>query len=286
MATTTVEEFSESFWNDVFTEEIRGPTKLELSRDLDNVFRGQRSREILNPQLAQALINDLTARLRPTNMGRDKTYNDRMNMVIGVLQDFINLARINIPENIRFSVDQVIAELNNDASKTLMIITSEDANIMRQYARRIGNAIFNMRSRRAIISPIVSFIFDEADEFIPANAAGTYAESREIVETLARRGRKFGLGVGIATQRITYLSTNIMGQPHTYFISKLPREYDRSTVAEAFGLGKDDMKQTLQFRKGEWMLVSHDATGLDAVPIPIRADNAEQKIRQFLDTPA
>ena len=99
-----------------------------------------------------------------------------------------------------------------------------------------------------------------------------------------RRGRKFGIGLGIATQRIRYLDTTIMSQPHTYFISKLPRVTDRAAVAEAFGLDDEMLNQTLKFMKGQWLLVSHGATGLEAVPLPIKVDDANKRIACFLDS--
>ena len=75
-----------------------------------------------------------------------------------------------------------------------------------------------------------------------------------------------------------------MSQPHTYFISKLPRAGDRSTVAEAFGLGNEMLDQTFKFLKGQWLLVSHDATGLEAVPLPIKVPDANNRIIDFLST--
>lgn len=115
-------------------------------------------------------------------------------------------------------------------------------------------SIFEDRRRNGIIEPIVSFIFDEADEFIPQDAKDSYERSSEVVMNLARRGRKFGLGVGIATQRITYLNTNIMAQPHTYFVSKLPRKSDQERITDAFGIGEDMFKQTFKFKKAAGFL--------------------------------
>jgi len=125
------------------------------------------------------------------------------------------------------------------------------------------------------------FIFDEADEFIPQEPSGTYKLSSEAVETIARRGRKFGLGVAIATQRVTYLNTNIMAQPHTYFISKLPRHSDRERVTDAFGISEDVLSETFKFAKGDWLIISHDATGLKSVPIPVHTENAESRIENL-----
>lgn len=100
--------------------------------------------------------------------------------------------------------------------------------------------------------------------------------------TLARRGRKFGLGIGIPTQRIANLDVYTLAQPHTYFISKLPRAYDRQTVASAFGISEDMFRQTFKFRKGDWLLASYDATGLEAIPIPIHTENADERILAFI----
>jgi hypothetical protein len=103
------------------------------------------------------------------------------------------------------------------------------------------------------------------------------------VMTLARRGRKFGLSIGISTQRIANLDVNTLAQPHTYFVSKLPREYDRRAIAEAFGISEDMFRQTFKFKKGDWLLASYDATALEALPIPIHTEDANQKILQFVE---
>lgn len=98
----------------------------------------------------------------------------------------------------------------------------------------------------------------------------------------ARRGRKFGLGIGIATQPFAHLDVNTLAQPHTYFVSKLPRQYDRQTIADAFGISEDMFRQTFRFKRGDWLLASYDAAGLETVPIPIHAENAEDRVLEFL----
>jgi DNA helicase HerA-like ATPase len=164
------------------------------------------------------------------------------------------------------------------------VIQSADPDELRAFASNLGNAIYESRRRSGQITPLVSFIFDEADEFIPLNydKDSSYARSTGIAHTLARRGRKFGLGLGIATQRVTYLNTSIMAQPHTYFISKLPRKSDRERVCEAFGISEDMFRQTFKFRKGDWLVVSHEATGLESVPLPIHTENADERILNWI----
>jgi hypothetical protein len=75
-----------------------------------------------------------------------------------------------------------------------------------------------------------------------------------------------------------------MAMPHTYLVTKLPRESDREVVAEAFGVSKDMFRQTFKFKPGNWLSMSHDATGLKAIPVPIQTDDANVRLRKFLKT--
>ena len=180
------------------------------------------------------------------------------------------------------TVQDLVQDLNDKRGHSLWVIQAHEPSQLRIFAHRLGNELYEARRQKGTVEPSVSFIFDEADEFVRSGGKESYELSAEVAETIARRGRKFGIGLGIATQRIRYLDTNIMSQPHTYFISKLPRLSDRTAVAEAFGFGNEILNQTFKFVKGQWLLVSHEATGLEAIPIPIKTPDANQRIWQFL----
>jgi hypothetical protein len=42
-------------------------------------------------------------------------------------------------------------------------------------------------------------------------------------------------------------------------------------------------RQTFKFKKGDWLLMSYDATGMEAIPVPIHCEDANQRIRLFLE---
>jgi hypothetical protein len=188
------------------------------------------------------------------------------------------------PPQAVMTLDFIINQLNDQNHCSLIIIQAHDPDKLRDFASELGKELFERRRQRGIIYPLVSFVFDEADEFIPGQYErdSSYSRSARIVETLARRGRKFGIGVGICTQRVRYLKTSVMAQPHTYLISKMPRLSDREAIQEAFGFSEDMFRQTFKFAPGDWLLISHDATGLKAVPIPIHAQDANERIRNFI----
>lgn len=181
------------------------------------------------------------------------------------------------------TLPEIVADLNHKDKHSLWIIQAHNPDLLRRFASDLGSLLYEQRRLHGLIDPVVSFVFDEADEFIRSGGTGSYEFSAEIAQTIARRGRKFGIGLGIATQRIRYLDTNIMSQPHTYFVSKLPRASDRTAVAEAFGFGNEMLNQTFKFAKGQWLLVSHDATGLEAIPIPVQTPNANVRLAGFLE---
>lgn len=236
-------------------------------------------------QLNSAIVADILRKIKQEREQNSKDYKD-FSKYLDPFESWLKGIQRSLGQELNCGIDmsQLVAELENPKRSSLIIVTSHNPNDMRTFAKEFGEAVYESRRKTGAITPLISFIFDEADEFIPQQDKGTYKDSREIVETLARRGRKFGLGVGIATQRARYLDTSIMAQPHTYLVSKLPRKSDRDAVAEAFGISEDMFRQTFKFRAGNWLLMSHDATGLRAIPIPIQTEDANERIRKYLET--
>lgn len=288
--TRTVEDFLTEVWPNV--EERFGNTKKGKLKEVKNDVFVEHLKDELTPKLAQEFINKLGFGnefiSRPiasvTEMLNEPDLKDRIQYtLIESLKQIVKSSKIEISEKAKIGIQEIINDLNDESKTSLYLVVSHDSHKVRRFANDLGQYLFWDRRLKGTISPLVLFIFDEADQFIPGTPRSDSEKlSKSIIETLARRGRKFGIGAGIATQRSAYLDTNIMGQLHTYFISKLPREYDRKVVGEAFSLSPDQFTQTFKFQKGQWLLVSHDATGID-MPIPIQAPNAEKRIKDFLN---
>jgi hypothetical protein len=166
----------------------------------------------------------------------------------------------------------------------LLCLSVVDPETIKELALNLSNEVLSQRKREFRVDPLVLFVFDEAQEFVPAydQARGVERECTERIEKLMRQGRKYGVGTCLATQRIAYLNTNALQQLHTYFVGPLPRPYDRSLVSNTFTIDQGILEKTLEFAPGEWLLSSYIATGMENVPIFIKADNAENEIVEFL----
>jgi len=181
------------------------------------------------------------------------------------------------------TIDQIIEILEGNTRLTCISIS--DPYTIKDIAITLSRELLYKRKRQFKVRPYILFVFDEAQEFIQdlSNARGIDKECSQGVETLLRQGRKYGLGACIATQRIAYLNTSALQQLHTYFVGTLPRPYDRNVVSNTFNIDNQILEKTLEFAPGEWLLSSYIATGIENVPIFIRAENSEKKIEQFIE---
>ena len=167
----------------------------------------------------------------------------------------------------------------------LTCISISDPYVIKELVVDLAREFLYRRKRAFKVKPYVLFVFDEAQEFVPdlGGSSGIDKDCSKVVETLLRQGRKYGLGGCLATQRIAYLNTNALQQLHTYFVGTLPRPYDRTVVSDTFTIDKQILEKTLEFAPGEWLLSSFIATGMENVPIFIRADNAEAEVERTLN---
>ena len=180
-----------------------------------------------------------------------------------------------------YSVEQILDLLEGE--ERLICISIADAVTIKELVIQLTRAMLARRKRRFQVKPYILFVFDEAQEFIPdMQSSGVDRRCSKQVETLLRQGRKYGLGGCVATQRLAYLNTNALQQLHTYFIGTLPRPYDRSLISSTFMIDEGILERTLEFAPGEWLLSSFIATGMENVPIFLRADNAEDELEAFL----
>jgi DNA helicase HerA-like ATPase len=186
------------------------------------------------------------------------------------------------PDQVSITEEEIIELLEGDTR--LICISISDPYTIKKLAISISKEMLMRRKKQFKVKPHVLFVFDEAQEFVRdlTSARGIDRDCSEAVETLLRQGRKYGLGGCIATQRIAYLNTSALQQLHTYYVGTLPRPYDRNVVSNTFTIDNGILEKTLEFSPGEWLLSSYIATGIENVPIFIKAENSEISIVNYL----
>ncbi len=130
----------------------------------------------------------------------------------------------------------------------------------------------------------VLIVLDEAQEYIPDNPTTSQntTQSNQAVEQLLRQGRKYRIHCWMATQRIAHLNVNALQQLHSYFVSTLPRMYDRMVIADTFALPYEVLERSADLETGEWLFVSFKASKKRNVPVFIRTENNETYLTSVL----
>ncbi len=95
----------------------------------------------------------------------------------------------------------------------------------------IARKLFEAR-RSNKIPPVIMFI-EEAHQFVPQIREREFAISREIIETIAREGRKFNFSLVLISQRPIRLSTTALSQCNTFIVLRIVNPYDIRHICES-----------------------------------------------------
>ncbi|PCH49627.1 MAG: ATPase [Hyphomicrobiales bacterium] len=80
-------------------------------------------------------------------------------------------------------------------------------------------------------------VCEEAHRYIPADIDAGFWPTRQSIGRIAKEGRKYGVYLGIITQRPGELDPTILSQCNTFFAMRLSNQKDQEIIAGAFNSG-------------------------------------------------
>ena len=80
-------------------------------------------------------------------------------------------------------------------------------------------------------------VCEEAHRYIPADTKNAFWPTRQSIGRIAKEGRKYGVYLGIVTQRPSEVDATILSQCNTFFAMRLSNHRDQEIIAEAFNSG-------------------------------------------------
>lgn len=91
---------------------------------------------------------------------------------------------------------------------------------------------FALWSRRGQGAPVL-LVCEEAHRYVPRDRALGFAPTRRAVARIAKEGRKYGVSLGLVTQRPSEISESILSQTNTLFSMRMSNEADQRFVTMA-----------------------------------------------------
>ncbi len=121
--------------------------------------------------------------------------------------------------------------------------------LRRLYQARMGTERGKVHSGESYLPYPVFVLLEEAHHFAPG---GTEVVSTAILKQVLAEGRKFGIGVGLISQRPGKLDADVLSQCQTQCIMRIVNEIDQKSVAAAIeGVGRDLLDNLPALSKGQ-----------------------------------
>jgi DNA helicase HerA-like ATPase len=123
---------------------------------------------------------------------------------------------------------------------------------------------FNFWNPRFRDFPIL-LICEEAHSYIPREGGSQYEGTRKSMERIAKEGRKYGVGLGVISQRPKELSETLLSQCGTYVCLRISNPDDQAYVRKLVPDGEAGLVDILaSLGRGEAMILG------EAIPLPTR----------------
>ncbi len=145
-----------------------------------------------------------------------------------------------------------ISELSEKQANVVLAYYLQELLADKKIATLSQNSKLKTNKKYRFGSPIF-VIIEEAHVFIP-RLEDTY--SKYWASKIAREGRKFGLGIGIVSQRPRNIDSNVLSQIGSFAIMKIIQEEDQRQISYAVeSISKDLISQLTSLNVGEAVLV-------------------------------
>jgi DNA helicase HerA-like ATPase len=114
-------------------------------------------------------------------------------------------------------------------------------------------------------TPPILLVCEEAHRYIPAETANSFAATTRAISRVAKEGRKYGLSLGLITQRPSELSQSVLSQCGTLCVLRMSNEADHSFVENILPEGSKSLLETVTaLANREAIIVG------EGVPMPMR----------------
>jgi hypothetical protein len=139
---------------------------------------------------------------------------------------------------------------------------------------------FAVWSERAAALPVL-LVCEEAHRYIPSDSSRGFDPTRRIISRIAKEGRKYGLSLGLVSQRPSELSETILSQCSTLFALRMGNQKDQDFVRRALPESAEGMLNALPALRNQQAVVVGEGVVL---PMRIRFDDLPEAKRPQSDT--
>ncbi|MFD1949217.1 ATP-binding protein [Sphingomonas arantia] len=129
----------------------------------------------------------------------------------------------------------------------------------------------------------VLLVCEEAHRYIPADRTGGGQAVRKVLERIAKEGRKYGVSLGLVTQRPSDLAEGVLSQCGTIIAMRLNNDRDQAFVKAAMPEGARGFLDSIPALRNREAVICGEGV---AIPIRVQLDDLEPDKRPASSDPA
>jgi len=129
----------------------------------------------------------------------------------------------------------------------------------------------------------ILLVCEEAHRYIPANTEGKGQSVRKILERIAKEGRKYGVSLGLITQRPSDLAEGVLSQCGTIISMRLNNDRDQAFVKAAMPEGARGFLDSIPALRNRECIICGEGV---AIPIRVALDTLEETRRPASSDPS
>ncbi|MGB3931129.1 MAG: DUF87 domain-containing protein, partial [Sphingobium sp.] len=129
----------------------------------------------------------------------------------------------------------------------------------------------------------ILLVCEEAHRYIPNSTSGGGQAVRKILERIAKEGRKYGVSLGLITQRPSDLAEGVLSQCGTIISMRLNNDRDQAFVKAAMPEGARGFLDSIPALRNREAIICGEGV---AVPIRVALDNLEESRRPASGDPS
>lgn len=145
--------------------------------------------------------------------------------------NLVNVLEIVRDSNLFSGEPTSLEGLVKGGNASVINLKGTDPEMQQMVVYKLAKELFEKR-KRGELEPFV-MVIEEAHNFVPERNFGK-AVCSDILRTIASEGRKFGLGLGVVSQRPARVDKNVLSQCNTQFILRVTNPNDLNAISRSF----------------------------------------------------
>ena len=229
-------------------------TQGELTESMKSAYEAILDKDSITQSSANAFLDYLTTISKALSDKEDDTtgYYERFSQLVNVdsLQAVIRRFNRLLNTDIFLNTSQKLFEALKDGKTVIIQGTQKMLNLYASYA---VNSCYRKRRRYVDAMtneyfPIICMVFDEAHNFCGSDQISV---TRRIIKEIAQEGRKYGVFLILASQRMAAIEQTTIAQLSTKFIFRISTEKDLEVIRKETDLSSEEIRRLPYLSNGD-----------------------------------